>query len=116
MAVRPSAIWHHQVAEQARAVALGRLTHANASLAHRYPDDLISRTDTALAAFEAEIAGLPRPAPPVAVLTAVRHVLGALDFLAPRLTDTTCETVERAQLRAYVRQVIAEHDATPAPA
>jgi hypothetical protein len=110
VAKRPSDVWRQKVEEEATELAAGLVDPDDTYAAHLWPDQLIADTDTALAAFEAELGTLASPSDQE-VLDVVRRVVLALNEVHHRVGEaglTPYETEERNQLGRYIDDSLAE--------
>ena len=107
MAERPSKVWRNGVAEDTAAVAAGALDPEEASTAELFPESLLTSTDSALTAFEAEVRALSDPSDDDVMLTVERVVL-ALNEINDQHGGVGYETGEREQLCEYIDASLAE--------
>lgn len=110
MAKRPPEDWRAWMAEVAGEVAAGRLEPECAGAAAMYPESLLRATDTALAAFEAEVRALVGPSDEEVFGTVERVVLAlnGVDEDDNHGGAGYC-TEEREQLCGYIDLTLSEH-------
>ncbi|MFF4382547.1 hypothetical protein [Kitasatospora sp. NPDC001547] len=102
MPERPTDVWRAHVAEEAAAVAAGTLDPESAYSAALFPASLLSVTDDALAAFEADVAALGGSPADDDVLGVVERVVLELNRVHEAHDEAAYETEERELLCAYI--------------
>lgn len=107
MAVRPTDGWRAGIAEEEREVASGELDPECAVMARLFPESLLSRTDEALSAFEAEVRVFSHPSD-AQVFGAVEHVILGLNTVNDDHGGAGYETGEREALCQYIDDALEE--------
>jgi hypothetical protein len=110
MAFRPSAGWHEGVEEERQELAAGTLDPEEAFMIELFPDSLIVSTDSALAAFEADLQVLQLHGAPTddQVMAAVKSVVLALNAVNEAHDGAGYETGEREELCEYIDSSLIE--------
>jgi hypothetical protein len=97
--------WRLELAEQEAAVAAGTLSAADAYAVSFFPPAFVAAVDSALQAYEGEIANLARPTDD-AVWAAVERVVVALNGVDAAFGQHI-ETMTREELSEYIEEVLA---------
>jgi hypothetical protein len=105
--MRPTDRWRAGIAEEEREVASGKLDPECAVMARLFPESLLSCTDEALSAFEAEVGAFSAPSDDQ-VFGAVEHVIVVLNTVNDTHDGAGYETAEREALCDYVDGTLEE--------